>query len=269
MAANYEEAVEVPENYHLVVTRLSAYLRQEKRYTHTITNESMVNGSPSVTYRVMTTKSFWSSGENIRIQCIVIPEGTRVQIFSECKQKTQLVDWGINKKNVQILKSYVQRGMYAVPPEEQDTDFSSKTKKSVENKPVIYPVSCIYCGGHEDLTKETSGNIFLYEDRLEFSVIRKKFIIYIDDITDNRISTYQQILQRMTATRIALFGIFASAMPQKSLYQQSYLQITCNERGVETFIVFRQASNSKSARNQLIKLNAELIKLRKNRYQQD
>ena len=68
-------------------------------------------------------------------------------------------------------------------------------------------------------------HIFLYEDRLEFSVIKKKFIIYIDDITDNRISTYQQIMQRMTATRIALFGIFASAMPQKSLYQQSYPQM--------------------------------------------
>lgn len=266
MTTNYEETVEVPENYHTVVTKLTAYLKQEKRYNHTIINEAEINGGPSITFRTMTTGNFRSIGEAIHIQCITIPDGTQIQIRSECKQKTQLFDWGVNKENVLKLKEFLQFGMYAVPPEkEQQTnaDSTPKKEKSKREKPIIFPVSCIYCGGHEDLEKETSGSIYLFEDRLEFWVIRKKFTIYIDDITDNRINTYQQVLQRLTVTRIALFGIFAAAMPQKNLYQQSYLQITCKEKGVETCVIFRPENGSKSAQNQLIRVNAELIKLRK------
>ena len=266
MATSYEEIVEVPENYHMVVAKLTVYLKQEKRYNRTIINEAEINGGPSITFRTMTTGNFRSIGETIRIQCITIPDGTQIQIRSECKQKTQLFDWGVNKENVLKLKEFLQFGMYAIPPEEKqqtNTGSAPKKEKSKREKPVIFPVSCIYCGGHESLEKETSGSIYLFEDRLEFWVIRKKFIIYMDDITDNRINTYQQVLQRLTVTRIALFGIFAAAMPQKNLYQQSYLQITCKEKGVETCVIFRPENGSKSAHNQLIRVNAELIKLRK------
>ena len=269
MATSYEETVEVPENYHMVVTKLTAYLKQEKRYNHTIINESEINGGPSITYRTMTTGNFRSIGETIRIQCITIPDGTQIQIRSECKQKTQLFDWGVNKDNVLKLKEFLQFGMYAVPPEKEqqtDTDSAPKKEKTKREKQVIFPVSCIYCGGHENLEKEASGSIYLFEDRLEFWVVRKKFIIYMNDITDNRISTYQQILQRLTVTRITLFGIFAAAMPKKSLYQQNYLQITFKEKGVESCVIFRTDNGSKSAQNQLIRVNAELIKLRKKQY---
>lgn len=274
MATSYEETVEVPENYHMVVAKLTAYLRHEKRYNRTIINEAEVNGGPSITYRTMTSGNFRSVGEAIRIQCIMIPDGTQIQIRSECKQKTQLFDWGVNKDNVLKLKEFLQFGMYAVPPEEKqkgkkNTDPTQKKEKAKREKPVIFPVSCIYCGGHEALEKETSGSIYLFEDRLEFWVIRKKFTIYMDEITDNRISTYQQVLQRLTVTRIALFGIFAAAMPQKSLYQQNYLQVTYKEKGVESCVIFCPENGSKSAQNHLIRINAELIRLRKARNQNE
>ena len=98
MATSYQETVEVLENYHLVVAKLTSFLKQEKRYNRTIINEAEVNGGPSITYRTMTTGNFRSIGETIRIQCVMIPDGTQIQIRSECKQKTQLFDWGVNRK---------------------------------------------------------------------------------------------------------------------------------------------------------------------------
>lgn len=181
MATSYKETVEVPEIYHMVVAKLTAYLKQEKRYNRTIINEVEVNGGPSITYRTMTTGSFRSIGETIRIQCITIPDGTQIQIRSEYKQKTQLFDWGVNKDNVLKLKDFLQFGMYAVTPEEKqqtNTDSTPKKEKSKREKPIIFPVSCIYCGGHEDLEKETSGSIYLFDDRLEFWVIRKNHYLY-------------------------------------------------------------------------------------------
>lgn len=266
MGKSYEELITIPEDTQEIITKLNAYLRQEKRYTNISKTE--MNGGTVVMFQAVTIGNFKSVGENIQIQCIAISEGTQVQIQSECKQRTQVIDWGVNKDNVNKLKFFLRSGMYVVfPEEEKNASSTTKTSKSQKEKPVISPVSCIYCGGHEDLEKETYGNLWLYNDRLEFGVIRKKFAINIDDITDNRICTYQQALQRLTLTRIALFGIFATAMPKKELYQQSYLEITCKERGVESCIIFRPEKNSKIALNNLIKVNSELIKLRKNRYQ--
>ncbi len=56
-----------------------------------------------------TTLASW--GENVQITLICAPNGTQVNIYSECAMPTQIIDMGANKKNVEGLFKYFEQGM--------------------------------------------------------------------------------------------------------------------------------------------------------------
>ena len=64
-----------------------------------------------VWFRILHGMSFSSYGEKITITLTPNPAGTDVHILSECGMPTQLVDYGKNKSNVQVIFKYLEEGM--------------------------------------------------------------------------------------------------------------------------------------------------------------
>lgn len=129
---------------------------------------------------------------------------------------------------------------------------------------LVKNIPCIYCGGHEKLDKETSGFLSVFTDRIEFTVIRKKFEIPIKMIVNNEIMSHEQITQRITATRMVLLGVFALAAPQKNKNTSNYITIQYVDRGVNSTIVFKGDDGGfTSSKNQIIKINNAILKARK------
>lgn len=55
--------------------------------------------------------SLESWGENITVTLTGYSNGTHIRIYSECSAPIQLVDWGINEKNIRSLFRYFEYGM--------------------------------------------------------------------------------------------------------------------------------------------------------------
>lgn len=52
--------------------------------------------------------TFSSWGEKITLSLTPIPQGqTRVDVSSECRMPTQIIDWGINKQNTTAIFNYI------------------------------------------------------------------------------------------------------------------------------------------------------------------
>ena len=71
--------------------------------------EKPVQGGAEVKLTKDITMASW--GEDITVTLIGFPNGTKVQIKSECIMPTQLIDWGENENNVRELFKYFEHQM--------------------------------------------------------------------------------------------------------------------------------------------------------------
>lgn len=120
--------------------------------------------------------TFKSYGERITVTLSPLPDGTRVHIHSECGMPTQLMDGGVNKKNVAGVFDFIERGlsaqdfvqpapMPAMPPQPQPVfqetlspepapvfqDFPPEPSPAMEIPEPVQPSApafkfCKYCG---------------------------------------------------------------------------------------------------------------------------
>ena len=60
-----------------------------------------------------------SYGENISVTLTPQPNGTRVEVFSECAMPTQLFDLGKNEENVKGILNFLENGMPSGAPQPQ------------------------------------------------------------------------------------------------------------------------------------------------------
>lgn len=70
------------------------------------------NPTPTgVWFRIHHGVTFTSWGEKITVTLQNLGNGTGVDILSECGMPTQVVDWGKNASNVQVLFAYLEQGL--------------------------------------------------------------------------------------------------------------------------------------------------------------
>jgi len=225
-------------------------------------------------------RSIKSQGENIVLILESVNEyATQVNIKSECRLQTQIFDWNINQENIDklfsMMKPCIKKESIANDNNQSLTEkYLGEFKKNIsrneeiskkEKSQKIESISCIYCGGHESVSRECSGIVEVYSDKIVFRIIKKQFELPINIIINNQIVTYDQVVQRLTATRIAFFGIFAVAVPKRKMMHSNYLAIDYEEYGVKSTIVFRgnQAFSFSSSSDLIVKLNSSILKVRK------
>ncbi len=108
MAANYREHRFYPVHIDYFVQKARQMnLAGLKKYRY-VSDVPIQNG---VLVRVSKDVSLASWGEYMQISMTWTPEGTHLDIVSECAMPTQIIDWGANKKNVQALFNYFETGM--------------------------------------------------------------------------------------------------------------------------------------------------------------
>ncbi|MDD6236532.1 MAG: hypothetical protein PUB00_04030 [Clostridiales bacterium] len=105
--------------------------------------------------------TFSSWGEKITLSLTPIPQGqTRVDVSSECRMPTQIIDWGINKQNTTAIFNYIisylphyQAALSTVPTQSAvsaptETACQSPTSSSVPNTTASSANQkyCICCG---------------------------------------------------------------------------------------------------------------------------
>lgn len=183
------------------------------------------------------------------------------QIYSMCSDKPIIIE---RRPVIRKLESQEKNKI------NEDSAFIKEFKNQLQKQEVASKKSfaknipCIYCGGHEKLDKETSGFLSVYADRIEFTVLLKKFEIAIKSIINNEIMTHEQITQRITATRLLLLGVFALAAPQKNKQTSNFLSVEYIEHGVKSIVVFKGDDGGfASSKIQIIKINSAILKARK------
>lgn len=269
-----EKIIEIP--IDTLKDALLCKINEESKFN--ITN--LINESNGYVLMIKSKKSMKSYGEKIIIILESVDEyKTKVYIKSKCVSITQIFDWNVNQENIDVLFSMMKtcEKQENIPDkvnlslkekylEKTNKNINSNHEKLKEDKPMIIDsVSCIYCGGHERVKRECSGIVDVYSDRIEFRIIKKQFEVPISAIINNEIVTYDQVVQRLTATRIMLFGIFAAAMPKRKMINSNYIEIDFEEYGVKSTIVFRGDGSFSfgSSSDLIVKLNSIILKARK------
>lgn len=84
-----------------------------------------------------------------------------------------------------------------------------------------------YLGGHPLYPNESDAVIEIKEDRVLLYFYHEEYELGYQDIENVSIKTQEEVLRRMTATRYALFGIYALAMQKKEINKTNYIIIEC------------------------------------------
>lgn len=101
-----------------------------------------------------------------------------------------------------------------------------KEKKSFFQKANEYGSGNLkYFGSHPLFPKECKMNVTVNAETLKFGTMLKKDEISLDKIKRVSIETEKEVIERFTATRIALFGPFALAFKKKKVSKKKYLVI--------------------------------------------
>lgn len=201
-----------------------------------------------------------NKGESIQVKIKAIDEGySFISIRSELKAKLQQYDWNKNNRNIDMMLSFL-RNSY-----KHEVNYDTKKPVIEKYKSQLASVTCIYYGGHENITNEAKGTLNVYPDKIEFVIIRKQFEIPISSIINSEIMHQEQITQRITATRMVAFGVFSLATPKKKNNISNYLTIEYEEKGVRSMLILKGVSSfPTTANDSTIKLNSAIIKARKN-----
>lgn len=91
-----------------------------------------------------------------------------------------------------------------------------------------------YYGSCPLFPKECKMNLKVDTTNLKFGTLLKQEIVPLSDVKNVKIETEKEIVERLTATRIALFGPFALAFKKRKVNKTKYMVIEC-ENYVLTF----------------------------------
>ncbi|MDU4428601.1 MAG: hypothetical protein E7K85_07685 [Clostridium sp.] len=101
-----------------------------------------------------------------------------------------------------------------------------KEKKSFLQKANEYGSGNLkYFGAHPLFPKECKMNVTVNAEKLKIGTMLKKDEIPLDKIKRVSIETEKEVIERFTATRIALLGPFALAFKKKKVSKKKYLVI--------------------------------------------
>lgn len=95
MGAKYEEVTVVPINADAVWQRAIQVLNAHPRIAEVRTHPDMLTGRVKISWR--------SWGEELTVRVDPGPDGTHVFVRSECEAPFQIIDWGKNRANVQLI----------------------------------------------------------------------------------------------------------------------------------------------------------------------
>lgn len=103
---------------------------------------------------------------------------------------------------------------------------TNEEKKSFFQKMNEYGSGSLkYFGSHPMFPKECKMTVTVNADTLKFGTMLKKEEITLNKIKRVSIETEQEVIERLTATRIALFGPFALAFKKRKVNKNKYLVI--------------------------------------------
>lgn len=101
-----------------------------------------------------------------------------------------------------------------------------KEKKSLFQKANEYGSGNLkYFGSHPLFPKECKMNVTVNSEVLKFGTMLKKEEIPLEKIKRVGFETEKEVIERFTATRIALFGPFALAFKKRKVSKNKYLVI--------------------------------------------
>ena len=86
-----------------------------------------------------------------------------------------------------------------------------------------------YYGAHPLFAKECKMNLSVNTEEFKFGTMTKKYSYSIEDVKHVSIQTEKEVMERFTATRIALLGPFALAFKKKKITKSKYLVIECKD----------------------------------------
>lgn len=167
-----EKIIEIPIN--ILKDALLCKINQESKFN--ITN--LITESNGYVLMISSKRSMKSYGEKIIIILESVDEyKTKVYIKSKCVSITQIFDWNVNQKNIDVLFSMMKvcEKQESIPDKlnmSLKEKYLEKTNKNInrnqenlkEDKPMkIDSVSCIYCGGNESVKRECSGIVDIYK----------------------------------------------------------------------------------------------------------
>ncbi|MCR4594656.1 MAG: hypothetical protein K5761_06340 [Clostridiales bacterium] len=109
MAANAREARILPADMQFLLSMLRGIAASGLKYVYR--GEFPVPGGVQV--RLGHSISFSSWGEDITITMTAQGNQTFVDIFSECSLPTQIIDYGKNRKNVNVIFNFLMQNIYA------------------------------------------------------------------------------------------------------------------------------------------------------------
>lgn len=127
-----------------------------------------------------------------------------------------------------------------------------------------YQVSINYFGMHPSIPKECKVTFRMTEESICVDTLFKgTFEIKYNQINSCNMQLEEEVIQRFTATRIALFGPFALAMKKKKVNKTKYIVIECDD-----FVVTLDG-DSKYSEDILQGINYHLRNYRENNPTQD
>lgn len=110
-----------------------------------------------------------------------------------------------------------------------------------------------YYGSHPRFSRECKMNLKTDASYFKFGTMFKQEIIPLSDIISVKIETEKEVIERFTATRIALLGPFALAFKKRKVNKTKYLIVECKNY----VLVFE--GNSFSARRFCERLYTNMI----------
>lgn len=140
------------ENQKLYPVALSYFADKTRAIGSAGLNLSLKSENPEqdgVWFRILHGMSAASYGEKITVTLKALPGQTSVHVHSECGLPTQLVDYGKNRKNVEAIFAYFERGIESAPAAPAVPTPMPEPVPAVQ--PVRTHVFCAACGTRNDI----------------------------------------------------------------------------------------------------------------------
>lgn len=109
---------------------------------------------------VTASMSFQSWGETIEVSVSVIDEGVEVVAQSKPKMPTQIIGWGINKKNVSYFFSALMRRARIKKTILDEREAVEKREKLFLPMGIKFTIECAFAGSVLQKEKEINKNMY-------------------------------------------------------------------------------------------------------------
>lgn len=135
--------------------------------------------------------------------------------------------------------------------------FGTDYIKNNPDKEIPLFMNCIYVGGCSQINGSNINHVFIMTKNREIILYyngKVLFAIPFDDIKDIVLQTREELMQRITISRLILLGVFALGVPKREFIVTKYAVINyANKNGDEEDIVL-QSNKSEKIVDELKKL---------------